>query len=437
MISKKIGKYISIFILLSSFCLFQCSRSGGTATVTINLGFPGHESAQQQSFIDRLLGLFLVKAYAQPPTDIESFLVRVTGPDMGTIEYGFSADTTTITVVVPAGEARTISVIAAVSPLSESAALAFTGKETLDLNPGEEKSISVTMIVSETKLVLPDYSFVRVVQFDDISGANSRTRNGGDISFLGTFRPYDIDFDAQGRILVAVNTVGSGSSAVIRLNDMTTTSYDLIADDTGFVGIVALAVDRENSMIYYATNSELYRWDLINSIRTQLTITGIGTIRGMDIDENGILYIAGRDGAGNDRIFKYDTDLEIQSVIAVYDNTSVLADPWDTLVRPPYVYVANVNEGALSNSILQLNTDLQHVQGYGDDIDGTDTNKGKFYGPHRFAAILNEKITIIDDDSFTSNNDKLVSMDDINGTGWATLPTSGDGQSLFYFFNWC
>jgi len=61
-----------IFIIAVSPFLLTCSHTGGTATVTINLGFPGHESAQNQSLIDRLLGLFLQKAYAQPPAHTPS-----------------------------------------------------------------------------------------------------------------------------------------------------------------------------------------------------------------------------------------------------------------------------------------------------------------------------------------------------------------------------
>jgi hypothetical protein len=100
------------------------------------------------------------------------------------------------------------------------------------------------------------------------------------------------------------------------------------------------------------------------------------------------------------------------------------------------VYIANNNGGA-GNAILQLNHNLQFVKAYGDEIDGTNTNPGQFYGPHRFVAIVNKRITVIDDDYFGSNNDKVVSIEDITGSNWMTLPTSGDGQSLFTFYNLC
>jgi hypothetical protein len=187
-----------------------------------------------------------------------------------------------------------------------------------------------------------------------------------------------------------------------------------------------------NDLLYFATFNELYRWDMTGFVRTQLTITGIGTILGLAVAEDGILYIAGKDGLGNDRVFRYDP--VAQSVTGQYVDTG--ADPWDVLVKAPYVYVAN-NNGVSGTAILQLDENLQLVKGYGDEIDGINTSPGKFYGPHRFVAIVNKKITVIDDDFFGSNKDKLVSIDDINGTNWMTLPTSGDGQSLFTFYNLC
>ena len=43
-----------------------------------------------------------------------------------------------------------------------------------------------------------------------------------------------------------------------------------------------------------------------------------------------------------------------------------------------------------------------------------------FYGPTRFVAILNRKITLIDEDDSFATYSKLVSINDMNGTGWET-----------------
>ncbi len=369
------------------------------------------------------------------PSNITALSLRITGPGMAPVESYYSSVPSSITVEVPAGVDRQFELIAYIGPSNPSAATSFKGKATVDLAAGETKNITLNMIVNETKLVIPDatnnYAGGKLLQIDDITGGNSKTITGGDIG-LGTFTPYDVDFDSQGRIYIANNAGGTGTSMVLRIDNMDATSYTSIADDTGWFGIRSLAIDRPNELIYYSTSTELYRWDIGISTRTQLTITGIGAIRGMAVDKDGILYIAGNNGAGANAVFKYDPDA--QSVVDFYDVPGL--DPWDVMVKTPYLYVAN-NNGTSNNAILQLDLDLNLIKGYGDEIEGINTNPGQFYGPHRFLAILNKKLTILDDDTAGNRVDKLVSIDDMNGTNWTTMPTTGDGQSLFTFFELC
>jgi len=413
-------KYFIIFVMIIIPVLLAglltCSHTGGTATVTINLGFAGHESAQNQSFIDRLLGLFLQKAYAQPPVNIESILVQITGPGMSTIEYGFEPTVTTITVVVPAGASRTISVIATASPEQESAALAFTGTATLDLSPGESKSISVTMIVSETKIVIPDYLNNRIIQIDDISGTGSVVYN--------TISPYDVDFDVAGRIYIARNAAVQG---VIRINDITGAGS---LDITGIQSIRTLAIDRINNLIYFASSTELRKcnYDGSNPVQLDTTTDSITNMIGLDVDDNGILYIVSM----SNTVYKYDPGT--QSAVDSY--TDNLSSPWDIVIKEPNLYIANPY-GANGYRVIQLDSNLSFVHGYGDDATSTNHNPGMFYGPYRFVAILNDKITMIDDGTSPPWNDKLIQMDDINGTNWTTYPTTGDGQAYFRFYVDC
>ena len=313
--------------------------------------------------------------------------------------------------------------------------LSWAGDSTTDLEAGATKTLTLDMRANETKLIVPDAKGYKLLQIDNISGSGQKTRTGPDIGFAGTFVPYDVDFDSQGRIYIACNQPVTDQSRVIRIDNMDATSNTFIVEDPSkMAGVNSLAIDRVKDLIYFsAPSNTLYRSDVAGSNRTLLTITGIGTIEGMDVDENGILYIAGKNGAGADRVFRYDP--VAQNVTGQYDATGL--SPLDVIVKTPYLYVAN-RFGVSGTSILQLDMNLQLVQGYGDAINGTtNTSPGQFYGAHRFVAILNKKLTIIDDDDLSSANDKLVSIDDINGTGWTTLPTSGDGQSLFTFYNLC
>ena len=365
------------------------------------------------------------------PSDITALSLRVTGPGMAPVESYYSSVPSSITIEVPAGNDRLFELIAHVGPSSPSAAVSFKGTATVDLTAGATRNIILNMITNETKLVFPDatnnYAGGKLIQIDDISGSGLKTREALDIG-LGTFTPYDVDFDSLGRIYIANNAGLVANSMVLRIDNMDATTYTMVAQDNTFIGIRSIAIDRNSDLIYYATNNELFRWD--GSTKIQLNTAGIVTIRGLSVDEDGILYIAGNDGT--DRIFKYDPNA--QSVVDFYDVPGL--EPWDVMVKTPYLYVAN-NNGTSSNAILQLDLDLNLVKGYGNEIDNVNTNPGQFYGPHRFVAVLNRKFTILDDDFSGSNVDKLVSIDDMNGTNWTTLPTTGDGQSLFTFYNLC
>ncbi len=372
-------------------------------------------------------------AIKQAPGNISSVTLTITGSDMGTITGTYPPDITSIVVEVPAGSDRNIELVVNIGPSDPGHVLSWAGDSTTDLEAGSTKTLTLDMRANETKLIVPDATGNRLLQFDDISGSGQKTRTGPDIGFAGTFLPYDVDFDSLGRIYIACNWVVTGGSRVIRIDNMDATSNTFIVEDPStMAGVNALAIDRVNDLIYFSAGNpipnELYKWDVAGSVRTLLTITGIGKIQGLDVDENGILYIAGEDGSTNDRVFRYDP--VAQNVTGQYIATSL--DPWDVIVKTPYLYVANITVVS-GTSILQLDMNLQFVQGYGDNITGTNTSPGQFYGAHRFIAILNKKLTIVDDDS-GSTNDKLVSIDDINGTGWTTLPTSGDGQTFFTFY---
>jgi len=305
----------------------------------------------------------------------------------------------------------------------------------------------VLMGVYETKIVIPDPGPSsspnnRIIQINDISGAGYTIKTGASIGFLGSFMPWDIDFDARGRIYIATNGFATGECRVIRLNNTNSTSYSLVADNN-LSGIIALAVDRIRNYVYFSPSNPAtatYGFRRCNldgtGMTVVLTVTGVDTIQtvtGMDVDSSGMLYISGSNSLGQPRIFQYDP--VAQTVTRVY--TTNLNGPEDVRVISPYIYVANANGGA-NLKILQLDGNLQFVAGYGSQVAiPPDTNPGQFYGPRHFVAIRNDSLIIMDDYSAPTNADKLVSITNILGAGWTTLPTTGDGQSLFKFYYGC
>ncbi|MBW8003603.1 MAG: hypothetical protein FVQ80_16590 [Planctomycetes bacterium] len=363
------------------------------------------------------------------PSNVTAITLTVSGPGMNTIVVNYSSPPSSINVEVPAGADRQFELIAYVS--DQSAALSFIGTATADLAPGVPKKITLNMGLHETKLVIPDYTGNKLIQIDDISGTGWKIMDNTTIGWplLAYFAPYDVDFDSQGRIYIANNyNLAAGYRRVVRIDSVNGDNL-LLFPDKG-TSIVALSVDRINDYVYYSAGTQLWRTNLDGAGEISFTLTGIGTIRGMAIDENGMLYIAGTDLTPNPRIFQYNPTT--QNVTATYPTN--LITPWDILVKQDYLYIANPG-GASDLNIIRLNKDLASPIGYGSY--GTDTSKGTFYGARRFVAILNKKITIIDDDDPGAYRDKLISMDDINGTNWTTLPTTGDGQTLFKFYYEC
>jgi hypothetical protein len=326
------------------------------------------------------------------------------------------------------------------------------GFTTETLVPGGTSTVVLDMDLDSTKLVLPDPTNPtagRIIQFDDISDITSQELKGSGISNIGffdfDFKPWDLDFDDQGRIYIANNYGGSGMgrNAVIRVDDISGSGGIIFNEPEYDYGIWAVTVDRKNKYVYYAPSGALtppyriYRSDLDGagevSIDLNSGVDTVQTILGMAIDENGKLYIAGDNAAGQDRIFRVNPTPPTGNVEVTYQTN--LTDPWDILVKDNQLYVAN-RAGADNFKIIRLNPDFSGPVGYGLDTGVADTGQGKFYGPRRFVAILNKKISIIDDREINFL-DKVVSMDDITGANWQTLPISGDGQSLFTFFYNC
>jgi hypothetical protein len=150
------------------------------------------------------------------------------------------------------------------------------------------------------------------------------------------------------------------------------------------------------------------------------------------VDADGMLYMTGYDQSEK-VLFKYNPTTE--SVEQSYGDGN-LASAWDIIIKDDYIYVAN-DDGPDGYQIIRMNKDFTSVEGYGDNTaDPESPNAGEFLGPHRFVAILNKKITVTDelDNSDYDDVERLVSFEDMDGTGWDTFDPSEIGESAFSFF---
>ena len=353
---------------------------------------------------------------------VASLELTVSGPGFGTLELAYPAETSSISLKLPAGKDILFELTAYIDPSSPHAAVKLVGTATTDLLPQEEKTITLNMKVQETKIVIPDYMNNRVVQIRDISGAGWSELTGADLSSVGTLQPYDVDFDNQGRIYIA--NFNSGEPYIIRIDDITGTNEAIVVSESS--RITALAIDRTRDYIYCIVNgSTLRRSDLTGGSAVTLDTSGLSNMRGVAIDEQGWVYVA------------YDKNVKCLNTGADYTVTGGgTLYAWDVLVKDSFVYLANNDQNATTRDIvLKLTRGLGLLSELKDKPGGGDS----FYGPHRFVAVLNKKLYIVDEDEAfgSSEAERIVAIGDISGINWQDFDPSMVGQSAFNFYNGC
>ena len=370
--------------------------------------------------------------FVNVPSSAQSITLTVAGTGMEEINKTLTASATTV-VTVPSGSAREF------SAESGTASVSSKGVTETDLLTVDDKNVTVTLDISETKLVIPDAGNYRILQMDDMTGAGWTVLTWSDLGFSNDymFKPYDIDFDSKGRIYIANSYIGATSTGVLRIDDINATSYDTIVSKANY-GVQAITIDRTNDYIYYSDGSSPINRKTLDPLGSEESFSmqnepAIGNFatNGMSSDQNGTVFIA---NTMEPNIVKYDPSKPEGSRIV---NTYTYADlnsPWGVLVKGNYLYAADISNSGSNSPIVRFNIDnpAQYTQ-YGSF--GFGTNPGDFYGPHVFAAILNKKLYLTDDDGGFSQ--KFIAIDDITGTGWETYGTYGSGQGQFKFFSSC
>ncbi len=95
-----------IFIMTVGIINCHCSSEKGTAKVVINIGSQSMNVSLEQSIIDRVLRFFSTEAAAQVPSSVASITLRISAPDLGSIESRYSVRVSTITAEVPIADGK-------------------------------------------------------------------------------------------------------------------------------------------------------------------------------------------------------------------------------------------------------------------------------------------------------------------------------------------
>lgn len=438
---------IFIILLITVTGCYNPDENSDTAVINFNLGTGSNSSARFSK--------------APSASDISSFVLTITGEGMSTISVTYGADTTQISLEVPAGNAREIELVCNIDPSSPGAVLSYMGNTTENLTAGETVNVALSMMLYETKIIFPNpndfqgASYRRIIQLDSINDSSPIELRIADVNPslnpISTFMPWDIDFDFNGRIYIANNDSSTDNDCVIRIDNFTTPNPEKVAENGSLYGILSVAVDRINNLLYYSsTNNTLQVTDLSSAsfpdIGTSIDISSISLnpyIIAIAVDNDGMLYLADAGDIGvdtDDQFVKFNP--YTSNVIRTYTNninfrqqsggsTNNLSD---IMFFDNIVYLLNFN-GSNNYLVMQFNTDLQLTSGYGVKVSSyvTDTTQNHYYGPHFFAARRRDKYYIMDEmgsNSYGTEFNKLVSMDDISGTNW-------DFNDSFDFFYDC
>ncbi len=345
------------------------------------------------------------------PASVSSVAVIVGGPGMETIAAQYPVGTTSATLTVPSGVARTFTVLA------NTKSVTFRDDVTVDLAPDETKEIVLTPTLSASQIIIPDQLSGVVAQISDMNGTG----------WTAPSMPsaYDVDFDDQGRIYV-VNSI----SAIAVMNDISDAAPISIFDPSQ-AQILSIAVDRPRGLLYWINyNGVIYRVPITPTMSdTPVPIDVSGVLpqmysNGIAVDSDGFVYVAAT--SPTYAVLKIDPNKP--QVVA--SSTYSFGDPWDVLVKGDFIYVSDYT----ARQIVRLTKNLDFV----DSFSGPASDP--FLGPERFVAILNKPITLIDEqDIYQDLKDRIVSFGDMTGAGWttygSTAPASGSGgPGLFLFF---
>jgi hypothetical protein len=462
---KRYSILIIAATLIVNFSVLSCSDSESKLSplfkqtmVILNLGLPPENpSAYDNTIWNKIRNFFVREAVAQTaPASFSNILVRVSGPDIGVIEQEFGP-LGQISFSVPAGSLRQFEVIAYVSPTDPSAAMSFRGTAIANLPEGETVSIPIVMMLNETRILAADNSRTtsapysttgRVIMMNDMSGAGWSSLTGAMLGFApGTFKPFDVSFDSRGRIYIANN----GAIGMVRVDNINGTNpiqgSASIFNSGGVAvpNVVTVTVDRINNFVYFAQSAALFRSNLdgTNTQVLSLATINIASVRGMDVDIDGTIYITGNTGAGAGIIARYDPGA--QAIIGTaYSPGGTIITPWDVMVRAPFIYVANFGNNAAQ--LLRFtfsggtfsNPDQAGLKSVATSA------PGNFFGTSRFLAIRNDVFIVEDSNQGggTPDFDKIISFNDLSFGGWTTFGSynnSGNGNAVgqFRFFSFC
>ena len=354
---------------------------------------------------------------------VGSVTLKVTGPDMDPVEVSYFQLPSVINIAVPEGNDRKFELT--VTP-SAAYAATFKGTATAEVT-SKSATVTLNMGISSTKIIVPDTYNNRLVQIDDMSDARWDTIAGVDINTVNNsntnFSPWDVDFDQYGNFYVANNTTTFGG--IYRFSSIKDTDPVNVLPAL-IVGMKVVAVDRINSILYGCdgTNTVSYV-DIGGTASASFVVTGVNSILGMYVSNEGYLYIFGTDQNTGFLIEKYSPKGATKED-NFNDWTGTYGIPGDGVVNGGYLYVSSIDGNIYRFNPSDLPSPPVAVTGSFSAV-----------RPSIFLATLNEDLTFVDSDwdGSTITTARLISINGNDNSKWTGFGIPGVASGEFKLFS--
>ncbi|MCU0821502.1 MAG: hypothetical protein MUC95_03395 [Spirochaetes bacterium] len=332
---------------------------------------------------------------------------------------------------------------------------------------GDNNPVSIRMTVNETNIVIPDYYNNRLVQIYDLStetGTGSSLLSGtgavvlSSVSLEGdpepievTLYPYDVEFDAKGRIYIANNIYyGDGEyGGIIRVDNMSGVNPVQIVymSNVGTIYYDPVATAGLN-YLYYATTEwspVIYRISInettgaLGEVEESIdlsTVLGSLVVTGLSVNNGNVYATFNQDGPAGIIWFNFDNPPTV-GVPASYKLFTAPSSYFnDIIVKSAHIYVAS------SYSVMEFIDSAESITSTGvtlnsAHISGTEMTT-YFFGPQRFAATLNRRFYVMDEYNYGDPGDRIVSFSDLlnydTGGIWDIFDDLVDETAFQFFF---
>ncbi len=366
---------------------------------------------------------------ATPPVEIEFLTLQVTGAENYSFQQTYSGVAGPLTVELPAPGDYTFNLNATVDAAAATTLKKFMGSATATVQTGDNE-ITLTMEISETKIVIPDPWNERLVQIDTFRDTSSWIElTMEELSAHGVtfevYEPFDTAIDHSGNIYIA----NSGLGNLFKINTVDTTASQVYTvfpeQDIPVRAYSALAIDQANRYLYYASGGSLYRKGLADNAPEEtidLSNLEMSTITGLTVDTEGYVYIA------DYNVKKISIDTSLTAINEGEISTNIIPTPFDVILKEESLYVTDYNPGL--PAIHQVDPSTMMVTAtLGNSVETP------LSGPRRFLAPYNDEIFFTDEDG-NGTVDRIIQVSDITGDGYSTYGSSGTLQGEFRLFEY-